>query len=167
MRVWFGISFGNNADRMKTRELNVIKSHIFIRWQRWKTYSTWKKLIPICLFHLFCPLKSHSALWRQLSGFGTKTYTHTSCIGNLCPFPDWCLATRSQTHNVNTEGFPVFSGGHLWPLFLLHFLSFVYYRSIFFQFPPTHPLSSSRRRARLCFERMRHHWWRSHPTHQQ
>lgn len=37
----------------------------------------------------------------------------------------------------------------------------------FFQFPPTHPLSSSRRRARLCFERMRHHWWRSHPTHQQ
>lgn len=106
-------------------------------------------------------LKAAQWFWHK------NIHTHTSCIGNLCPFPDWCLATRSQTHNVNTEGFPVFSGGHLWPLFLLHFLSFVYYRSIFFQFPPTHPLSSSRRRARLCFERMRHHWWRSHPTHQQ
>lgn len=106
-------------------------------------------------------LKAAQWFWHK------NIHTHTSCIGNLCPFPDWCLATRSQTHNVNTEGFPVFSGGHSWPLFLLHFLSFVYYRSIFFQFPPTHPLSSSRRRARLCFERMRHHWWRSHPTHQQ
>lgn len=63
-------------------------------------------------FHLFCPSKLHSALWRQFSGFGsnkqthTQTRTHTSCTGNLCPFAELMSSSMEPSPQCQHRGLP-------------------------------------------------------------
>lgn len=67
------------------------------------------------------------------------------------------------------KGLPCVFRRSLRPLVLLHFLSFVHYRS-FFQRPPTRPLSSGKQAGAgpvWAFEHVRHQPRRTHPTHQQ
>lgn len=120
---------------------------------------TWEKQILMCLFHLFC-------LSSQALVSTSHSKTHTSSIGNLCPFAQLLSTNMEPNPQGKHKGLPCVFRRSLRPLVLSHFLSFVRYRRIF-QCPPTHPLSSGRRRASLGFEHMRHHQWRSHPTHQQ
>lgn len=64
-------------------------------------------------------LSSLKAVWwvwlwsERFKSRSKKTHTHKlhGQPVSLCP-TDVCLPTRGQTHNVNTKGFPVFSGGH-------------------------------------------------------
>ncbi len=138
---------------MKT-ELDVIKSHIFIKGRGLKDVHG-KSRYWCLFFHLFCPLQLRSALWRWLGGSGSglkaAAKTHSSSIGNLCPFAQLMSTDMEPNPQCKHKGLPCVFRWSLRSFVLLHFLSFVRYRSIF-QCPPTHPLSSGRRRASLGFE---------------
>lgn len=167
-RVWFGIRFGNNA--MKTGQPQMIESHISNRRLCWETQYMEKSwcwyvffISPLHWNYMQTFFQGSAAVWKK-----TNTHTHMLYRQPLPLLPNWCLASPSQTRKVNTRGLPcVFAGGRVWQHFLLHFLPFVHYRSVFFHCSPTHPLSSSGHRASLCFERTRHHQWWSHPAHHQ
>lgn len=105
-------------------------------------------------FRLFSIPQLHSALWRLLGG--SEWLMPKSGSPHRQPVPDWCQPTWSPTHNENTQGFPVLSGGHssFCPFSLLSIIS------VF----STHPLSSGR--ASLGFEHIRQQPWGTHPTHQ-
>lgn len=69
-------------------------------------------------FHLFCAFKFSTlkaafqvSFWPYCLKAAAK---HSQKLKPTCvSVLNWCLPTRSRTHKVNTEGLPVFSGGHL------------------------------------------------------
>lgn len=86
----------------------------------------------------------------------------------LSLLPNWCLASPSQTRKLKTRGLPcVFWRSRMATLSLALSAFCSLSQCFFFHRSPTHPLSSSGRRASLCFERTRHHQWWSHPAHHQ
>lgn len=131
LTIKWGFELASGLETMQTewkQELTVIRSHIFIRRQRWTAWymeKSWDWYLPSIKVKLSF-LKAVQWFWHKHTHIITQAVRATSA-----PLPNWCLAACSQTHNVNTYGCLVFSGGHSWPLFLLHFLSFVYYHSIF------------------------------------
>lgn len=102
----------------ENRELNVIKSHIFIRWQRWKTNMgkadtdvAFSSLLSITA--TLSSLKAAWWVWRWSQCLKATAKTHTSSIGNLWPFAQLMSTNTEPNPQCKHNGFPVFSGGHL------------------------------------------------------
>lgn len=104
------------------------------------------------LLSITATLGSLKVAWRVwLWPKSRSKNTHTSSEGNLCAFAQLMSTNMEPNPHCKHKGLPCVFRWSLRQLVLLHFPSFVHYRSIF-QCPPTHPLSSGRRRASLGFE---------------